>query len=323
MMQIDDPLDASKRRRGKEHKADAVQQLRGALGKLAYVERPQDAQEPILAPNVRAVLFAWLRELNLARELQTVGLQPRSRALLYGPPGTGKTTLAHHVSARLGLPMVLLGAETVTGMFHGESEKNLAKIFNTLAEIDVPAVVFIDEIDALGGSRDKYTGGGGADNARRNTLTVMLRLIERHKGLVFGATNRKEDIDPALWRRFDLQISVDLPDDDCRYAILARYAEPYVFDEASLDILTDMTAGASPDLLRGLMEGMKRALVVWPAIKRRIDSPEAVFDAIAASVTPPPELEGELPPLWRRQSYRDADRLAQLSWPPKRREEAA
>ena len=291
-------------------RADPVAELKRHLGQGYEVLAPGDAEEPILAHNVRVALFAWLAEIRARDELKAVGLKPRNTALFYGPPGCGKTTMAHHLAARLGMPLVLIGSENVISSGWGEAEAALAKLFSKLRSTPTPCVAFIDEIEGIGGSRDQNTHGG-ADNARTSMLGVLLRKIETYEGFMVGATNRPEDIDVALWRRFHLQVSIDLPGGDERFAILRRYGLPFEFTDADIDLLTDLTAGASPALLRGLMEGLKRALVIGSRIGLDISDPVKVFSRIVVSVQPPPETDR--PPLWERQTD-----VAALSWPPAR-----
>src|SRR5688500_10182243 len=87
--------------------------LEQALGGSGQVVMPGDAQAPILTAPVRAALHQWLFEMNAEAELSAVGLKPRSRCLLSGPPGCGKTTLAHHIAARLGLPMLVIQSHEI------------------------------------------------------------------------------------------------------------------------------------------------------------------------------------------------------------------
>jgi len=295
----------------KRREDDPAHALRQALGHMAQVLSPHEAEEPILAPTVRQAMFYWMAEIRAADELKRAGLKPRTTALLYGPPGTGKTTLAHHLAARLGVPMVLVGAESIFKPYLGQSEDAMKKLFDALESAPSPCLLFMDELEAIGGNRNLNTGGG-ADNARGSTLGVLLRRIETYDGYAIGATNRQQDIDPALWRRFHLQISVDLPGPDERFAILKRYSLPYDIRDDDLDLLTDLTAGASPALLRGLMEGMKRTLIIGPRINRPVSTAVEVFSTIVQSVALPPEMAQ--PELWK--GDKQLRELSAMAWPP-------
>lgn len=294
--------------------ASATGKVRAALRGMAEVRGPHEAAEPILAPNARAAVFEWLAELRAEAELKAVGLRPRATALLHGPPGCGKTTLAHHLAARLGIPMVLVGSEAInSSAYFGEAERGVAKLFDALAGCDTPCVVFMDEMEGWGGKRDQNTRGG-ADNARTSVLGVILRRIEEFRGVLMGATNRPQDIDPALWRRFGMQIAIDLPGDEERFAILRRYLHPFTLPEDAIDVMVDITVGASPALLEGIALGVKRALVLGPRLGRDIASARAVFGPIVAALHPPPEMQP--PPLWGDRTAMDA--LDDLPWPPER-----
>jgi len=288
-------------------------ELAASLRGLAEVVAPDEAEEPILGGATRAAMFEWLAELRAADDLAAAGLKPRSTALMFGPPGCGKTTLAHHIAARLGIPMVMIGAENIFSAYLGASEDRVDKLFRALGAAEEPCLVFLDEIEAIGGKRENNKGGG-ADNARTSILTVILRRIERYSGMLAAATNRPQDLDPALWRRFHLQVEVGLPGDDERFAILRRYGAPFRFADADLDLLADLTVGASPALLRGVMEGIKRALILAPRMGRELGSARDVIGRVVASVSPPPEIQGV--PLWGGA----IDDVAGLSWPPVRGE---
>jgi len=303
-----------RRRRADDGSEDPVATLKSHFRGMGDILAPGDAEEPILAPAVRVALFAWLSEIRARDELKAVGLKPRNTGLFYGPPGCGKTTMAHHLAARLGMPLLLLGSETIISSGWGDAERALAELFDKLKTAPTPCVAFIDEMEGIGGSRDKNTGGS-ADNARTMLMGVLLRRLETYDGFLVAATNRAEYIDQALWRRFHLQVPIDLPGADERFAILRRYGLPFEFADEDIDILTDLTVGASPALLRGVMEGVKRALIIGPRIGLDITDPAKVFRRVVASVAPPPEIER--PPLWVSQSG-----LANLSWPPARKDAA-
>lgn len=287
--------------------------LEQRLGGMAQVLYPQEAEEPILARPVRSAVFGWLAELNAVAELKKVGIKPRASALLSGPPGCGKTTLAHHLAARLGIPMVSVGAENLLAKYLGESEANVAKLFDALESTKERCVVFLDEIDSIGSKRTDTSGdSGGAGSARNSTLTVLLRRLEQFNGILIAATNRADALDPALWRRFGMQLEVDLPDDEARFAIIKRYLSPFTLPDEAIDLLNDLTAGAAPSLLRQVMEGVKRALVLGERIRMPADDPVTTFAAIIAANRPHPDYD--LPPLWDDPA--SVHQLAELPWPP-------
>lgn len=298
--------------------ADTVAAALEALKRYAEILRPQDADEPILAPTVAHAVHEWMVELNNAAELEAAKVQPRRLALLYGPPGTGKTTLAHHLACRLGLPLVAVQSERIIGKFLGETGSRLGELFDLLQPVERHCVLLLDEFDALGQKRLATDSGGGAVQERNQALTVLLRRIEGFRGVGLAATNTAAGIDSAMWRRFGLQISVDLPGENERFAIIRKYCLPFDLEDSAIDVLVGATCGCSPSLLRQLMEGMKRTLVLAPKLHLDVSSPVPVFAHVLASISPPPEMQQ--PPLWSDASAVEA--LAGISWPP-RRDEAA
>jgi SpoVK/Ycf46/Vps4 family AAA+-type ATPase len=282
------------------------------LKDFADVLMPGEAEEPILSPPVRAAVFEWLAEVRAAEELAAVECKPRRSALLFGPPGCGKTTLAHHFAARLGLPLACVRSESLISSYLGSTGQNIGKLFDAMKASEGHVVVFFDEVDALGGRR---MNDQGASVERANSLNVLLRRIETFQGISLAATNRQDFLDPALWRRFGMQISVDLPGHDERFAIIRRYAAPFILGDDETDELVLATAGASPALLRALMEGVKRSIVVGPRVGRKVEDARSVIAAVVAACAPAPEYEP--PPLWANPRALDAVSAA-LTWPLRR-----
>lgn len=293
---------------------DAVSQALDRLRRYAEILRPEDVDEPILAPTVAHAVHEWMVELNNAQELVAAKVEPRRLALLYGPPGTGKTTLAHHLASRMGLPLVAVQSERIVGKYLGETGKNLGDVFDLLQAVERQCFLLLDEFDALGGKRVEVTGGGGAQSERNQALTVLLRRVEGFRGIGCAATNTKDALDSAMWRRFGLQISVDLPGANERFAIIRKYALPFDLEDSAIDVLVDVTRGCSPSLLRQLMEGMKRTLVLAPKLHLDVSSPVRLFSHVMAAISPPPEMVQ--PPLWADETA--VEKVEGIAWPPMR-----
>ena len=218
--------------------------------------------------------------------------------------------------------MVNVGAEHFISSGLGDSEKNVARLFKAVEEYGKPCLVFLDEIDSIGGARRDTSGDmGGAVGAMNSTLTVILRKIESFDGVLIGATNRPNSLDQALWRRFGMQIEVALPDDDARWAILKRYGEPFAFDDDIIDTLTNLTTGAAPSLLRQLMEGVKRLLVLGESIRQSAATATSAFGTVVAHTKPHPDYDP--PYLWSDTAVAlsaIADAAQHSQWPPARAE---
>ncbi|CAI9390154.1 ATP-dependent zinc metalloprotease FtsH [Microbacterium sp. T2.11-28] len=156
-------------------------------------------------------------------KFQAVGARIPKGVLLYGPPGTGKTLLARAVAGEAGVPFYSISGSDFVEMFVGVGASRVRDLFNQAKE-NSPAIIFIDEIDAVG--RHRGAGMGGGHDEREQTLNQMLVEMDgfdpKVSVLVIAATNRPDILDPALLRpgRFDRQIGVDAPDLKGRQKIL-------------------------------------------------------------------------------------------------------
>lgn len=268
---------------------------------------PDEAQEPILPKAVRDALTEWLTEIWASDELKAVGLKPRQKALFTGPPGGGKTTLAHHLAARLKLPLVCVRSERLIDAYVGSTGRNIGSLFD-LAAASEQTVIFIDEFDSLGLKRRSATQG--AEDERNGSVNVLLQRMEHYDGFLIAASNRGADIDEAIWRRFDIQINLGLPGQPERVRILARYLAPYVIPPAELDPLAASFNEASPALMRQFCEGLKRQLIIGPKVGWDMER-GAVFARLIAAVGPHPDLSR--PRLWARGANDTA--VGMLTWP--------
>ncbi|WP_372397078.1 ATP-binding protein [Azospirillum sp. HJ39] len=280
-----------------------------AIRRFAEVLMPEACEAPILSRPVRTAIHQWRVELGAGTELEAVGLKPRRKAMLYGPPGCGKTTLAHHLSARLGLPLVLVNAAAMISKYVGETGANVNELFDQIIQQQDRCVLFLDEFDSLCAKR--MSEQSGAARNRNETVVALLQKIDQFAGTLLAATNRSDDIDPAIWRRFGMHLDILEPDDECRMAIITRYLAPFTLDQRALEVLCMATAGASPALLRQLMEGVKRDMVIAPKLKLPMDC-KSVFSRLIVSVRPHADMQQ--PPLWAVADARS--RVEAMPWPP-------
>ena len=211
---------------------------------------------PLLHPEVYEEVMKGTRREAVA---------PHAKAVLFtGPPGCGKTSTARILAAKLNRPFVALPLESVVSKFYGEAEQRLGAVFDACAEMG-SAIIFLDEIDALAQSRDSH---GGMHEATRRSLSVLLRRLDgfdaNKSTVLIAATNRPQDLDPALRSRFEVTVHFPKPDTDTRQAIFALYAK-HLSDEDRI-VLATASVGASGRDLRDICEAAERR---WAARRVR------------------------------------------------------
>ncbi|QOJ19609.1 MAG: ATP-dependent metallopeptidase FtsH/Yme1/Tma family protein [Gammaproteobacteria bacterium] len=171
--------------------------------------------------------------------------------LLVGPPGTGKTLLARAVAGEAGVPFFSISGSEFVEMFVGVGAARVRDLFEQARQM-APAIIFIDELDALGRARGAYGGFGGGHDEKEQTLNQLLSELDGFdpsSGIVLlAATNRPEILDPALLRagRFDRQVLVDRPDKLGREQILAVHVKKVkLHNDVKLDQVAALTPGFS------------------------------------------------------------------------------
>ncbi len=201
---------------------------------------------------------------------EKLGVESPKGVLLHGPPGTGKTLLAKAVANESEANFILLNGPEVMSKFYGESEKKIRDIFED-AEKTSPAIIFIDEIDAIAPKREEVTG-----EVERRVVSQLLTMLDglktRGKVIVIGATNRVNAIDPALRRpgRFDRELEINVPGKEGRLSVLKIHTRGMpLLKSVNLEEIANLTHGfvgadlealtkeAAMNVLRKLLPKMK------------------------------------------------------------------
>src|SRR4051812_7396070 len=262
-----------------------LKMMRGMMGTTKPETVKASRTAPVLWEEVQGVdaakdelmdVTAWLRDPD---RFSALGAKAPGGVLLYGPPGTGKTMLARAVAAQAGVDFFAASGSSFVEMFVGRGAARIRRLFKEARKAG-RAVIFIDELDAIGGSRSGGGGDGGTSEREQalNQLLVELDGFEKDPGMVIviAASNYVDKLDKALLRpgRFDRQVLVSPPDRKGREAILRSHAKnkPLAADLDLGDVARKTTGLTGAQLANALNEG---AIIAGRAPRRRGGRPGA------------------------------------------------
>jgi cell division protease FtsH len=229
----------------------------------ARITLPSDAKQKVTFKDVAGAKEAKQELLEIVDFLKNpkkfieIGAEIPKGVILMGAPGTGKTLLARAVAGEAGVAFFSISGSEFVEMFVGVGASRVRDLFK-MAKGEAPAIVFVDEIDAVG--RARGSGMGGGNDEREQTLNQILVEMDgfepNEKVIVMAATNRPDVLDPALLRpgRFDRRVVIDLPDREDREAILGIHsAKKQLAEDVNMKVVAERTPGFSGADLASLM----------------------------------------------------------------------
>lgn len=209
---------------------------------LLEVRQPQRyLDDLVLDAPVRTAVDRIVREFREWDVLEANGLTPIRRVIFCGPSGCGKTAMAEAISAELAVPMLYVRFDAVVSSLLGETAANLRKVFDYARRGQW--VLFFDEFDAIGRSRDDTTEHGEI----KRVLNSFLQIVDNFDGrsLLIAASNFEQVLDPAVWRRFDEVVRFERPDESHLKLLARKRLVPVSFTGAQVERLAKVLAGSS------------------------------------------------------------------------------
>lgn len=210
--------------------------------------------EPIWSAEIASKLVRVIQERKFATKLRLSGLEPMKALLFKGPPGVGKTMACRWVARELGLPLLTLDLSAVMSSLLGKTGSNVRSVIDYGRGF--PCILLLDEFDAIAKRRDDEHDVGEL----KRLVTVLLQAIDEwpSTSLLVAATNHPELLDPAVWRRFDLQIDFDNPSDS---AIAQFFEAEDVQSPASAGLAAIFAGSSYADLRRHVQNARKTAVL--------------------------------------------------------------
>lgn len=224
---------------------------------------------PIFSSSLQRAAGQLISEWANADSLKEVGVTPAMSCLIVGAPGTGKTTLAYWLAHQLGLPVVLARIDAMMSSFLGTSARNITQVFNFANRFK--CVLVLDEFDSLAKMRDDPNEVGEI----KRVVNALLQNLDARKntGITIAVTNHPKLLDSAVWRRFEVQIQVPLPDFSARCDIVRRYSGPVNFSESEVLMLAGILEECSGAEVEDFVRAYKKRGVITP-------KPNCPMDAI-------------------------------------------
>jgi hypothetical protein len=229
------------------------------LAEILTVDRLAELAPPLLNSRLERAVEHLAVQWSGAHELQAAGIKVPRTALFFGAPGTGKTRLALWAAAKLGLPVVLARLDGLTSSYLGTTARNVRALFDFANRYQ--CLLLLDEFDGIAKLRDDPQELG---EVKRVVNAVLQAMDARASlGLTIAITNHEGLLDPAVWRRFDARIEINLPDAATRIKIVERYMEGFDIKAGAIKVLAWLTDGYSGSEIETLCDFIKRHMTLY------------------------------------------------------------
>lgn len=217
-----------------------------------------NADSPLFNPTVSQAVSTIIDEWTNFEALSAVDISPAKTCLIYGAPGTGKTRLALWIARKLDLPVLLVKLDGLVSSFLGTTARNIGNLF-TFAN-RYRCVLLLDEFDAIAKVRDDPQEVG---EIKRVVNALLQNLdVRQNIGLTIGITNHPKLLDPAVWRRFEVQLEIPKPDFAVRKAIAQHFMPPVEAPDSHLRLIAWFTEGSTGAEIEALVRTYKKATTV-------------------------------------------------------------
>lgn len=227
---------------------------------LAEILFPQDIRPdaPLFNTTVSSAIQSMLDEWRNLEALSALDVQPARTCLIYGAPGTGKTRLALWMAQQLELPVVSARLDGLVSSFLGTTARNIGNLFSFTNRYR--CLLLLDEFDAVAKLRDDPQEVGEI----KRVVNALLQNLDGRQaiGLTIGITNHSQLLDPAVWRRFEVQLEIPRPDFDVRRAIASHFMPPLSVPDSHLRLLAWFTEGLTGAEIEALVRTYKKSMAV-------------------------------------------------------------
>ena len=229
-------------------------------------QEDMETEEPLFNDSIQMAVDAVVNEWRNYDKLVELQASPSRSCLIYGDPGTGKTMLAKWIAKSVGLPVVMAKLDGIISSFLGTSSRNIASLFRFANKYK--CILLLDEFDALAKLRDDPQEIG---EVKRIVNTLLQNLDARsEKGFTIGITNHEKLLDPAVWRRFDVQIEIPHPNAKVREEMLSKFISPLVYSQQELKFMNWCMEDATGADLRKLGDWLKRMYILEESESRNL-----------------------------------------------------